>query len=207
MLKKILLVSAISTSAFVTPIAMADISDSADKSDSGFYLTAGIGTGLETDMDFNVDGTDASAKGRTTFGGGIGLGYDFDNRLRVEAGVIRSTADINSVTVAGTKYDVNESASGTGLGVSLAYDFENDSNITPFIAGSYDISWAEDADDASTSYGIDFGLSTPVSDGMELWGAIGLGISPEDTDDVDGTSVKFDGGTEWGFSTGLRIRL
>jgi hypothetical protein len=179
----------------------------ADTSDSGFYLTAGIGTGLETDIDGSINGTDFSATGRTTFAGGIGLGYDFDNRLRIESTVTRSTADVDSITVSGTKYSVDESGSGTGLSVALAYDFENDSRITPFVAGSYGISWSEDADDSSNSFGIDVGVSTPVSDDLELWGAIGVGISQDETNDVDGYSVKTDGATAWGFSTGLRIRL
>ena len=202
MLKKLCIASAISTSAFITPIAMADIY-SANSAESGFYLTAGIGTGLEHDIDGSISGTDFSATGRTTFGGGIGIGYDFDNPLRIETYVTRSTAEVDSVTVGGTKYAVDESGSGTGYSVAVAYDFENDSKITPFISGSYGISWADDADDSSNGYGIDFGLSTPMSDGMELWGSVGLSISPEETID----SVKYDGATAWGFSTGLRIRL
>ena len=42
---------------------------------------------------------------------------------------------------------------------------------------------------------------------MELWGAVGLGFSPDQTEEIGGVSVKVDGGTEWGFSTGLRIRI
>ena len=196
MLKKFLIVSVVSTSAFIAPIAMADI--------SGYYLTAGIGTGLETDIDGSINSTDFSASGRTTFAGSLGLGYDFDNRLRIEVGVTSYTADVDSVTVSGTKYDVDE-FDGPGLSVAVAYDFENDSAITPFIAGSYGVSWADDSDDSQTfnGYGIDFGLSTPVSDGMELWGSIGLDILPVETIN----SVKYDALTSWGFATGLRIRL
>jgi len=201
MLKKLLIVSAISSSAFISPVAMADTSD------SGFYLTAGIGTGLEHDIDGSIEGTDFSAKGRTTFAGGIGLGYELDSNLRVEAGLIRSTANVDSVTVEGIKYDVDDNGTGTVLSVAVAYDFENDSRITPFVAGSYGIIWEEDADDSSNSFGLDVGLSTPVSDDVELWGAIGLGISQDETNDIDGSSVKTDGTTAWGFSTGLRIRL
>jgi len=126
--------------------------------------------------------------------------------LRVEAGVLRATANVDSVTVDGIKYDVDESGTSTGLEVAVAYDFENDSKITPFIKGSIVRSWAEDVD-ASTGYGIDVGVSTPVSDGMEFWGAVGVGIATEETEDIDGYSVKTDSATEWGFSTGLRIRL
>ena len=201
MLKKILILSAISSSSLMAPIAMADTSD------SGFYLTAGVGTGLETDIDSSIDGIDFSATGRTKFSGVLGLGYDFpENNWRVEAGVIRSSSETDSMTIDGSKYDVDETSTATGLSVAVAYDFENDSKITPFIGGSIDRIWAEDVD-ASTSYGVDFGLSTPVSDDMEFWGAVGLGISTEETNDIDGSSVKTDGGTAWGFSTGLRIRL
>jgi len=197
MLKKFLILSAITSSAFISPIAMSDTYD------SGFYLTAGIGTGLETDIDGSIYGTSFSGTGRTTFSGGIGLGYELDSNLRVEAGISRATADVDSVTVGGTKYAVDESGTGTGVAIGLAYDFENDSIFTPFIGVSYGISWAEDADDSSNSYGIDVGISTPVSDDMEFWGAIGLGIAPEQTID----SVMYDRATSWGFSTGLRIRL
>ena len=201
MLKRLLITSVISSSAFISPMAMADTSD------SGLYLTAGIGKGLEYDVDGTIDGTAYSATGSTTFAGGLGLGYDFpENNWRVEAGVSRATTDVDSVTLSGTKYEVNENETSTGLSVAVAYDFENDSKITPFVEGSISRSWADDVD-ASTSYGIGVGLSTPVSDSLELWGSVGVGISEEQTDDVDGYSVKAESATAWGFSTGLRIRL
>ena len=199
-LKKHLLAAAVvSSSAFMSPIAMSDTSD------KGFYLTAGIGTGLETDVDGSVNGTDFTAKGRTTFAGGLGLGYDFDNSWRVEARLVRSTANIDEIVVGGTTYNVDDGGSGTGASIEIAYDFENDSKITPYISGSYGITWVED--NSSTGYGIDFGLSTPVSDKMEFWGAVGLGFSPDDSETISGSLVEVDGGTEWGFSTGLRIKL
>ena len=97
----------------------------------------------------------------------------------------------------------------TVLDFKLSNNF-NDSKITPYIEGSYTIAWADDADDSDDSasgYGIAFGLSTPVSDVVELWGAIGLSFSSDQTENVEGVSVNVNGGTEWGFSTGLRIRL
>ena len=42
---------------------------------------------------------------------------------------------------------------------------------------------------------------------MEFWGAVGLGFSPDDSETISGSLVEVDGGTEWGFSTGLRIKL
>ncbi len=202
MLKKLLIVSAISSSSLMSPtIAMADTSN------SGFYFTAGVGTGLETDIDGSIEGVDFSATGRTTFVGGLGLGYDFpENNWRVEAGVSRGTADIDSVTIDGIKYDVDDSGTSTGLSVGVAYDFKNDSKITPYIGGSIGRSWAEDVD-ASTGYGLAFGLSTPVSHNMELFSSVGLGFGSDQTNDVDGISVTVDGSSEWGFSTGLRIRI
>ena len=133
-LKKHLLAAAVvSSSAFMSPIAMSDTSD------KGFYLTAGIGTGLETDVDGSVDGTDFTAKGHTTFVGRIGLGYDFDNSWRVEAGFTRGTANIDELVVDGTTYNVGDNGSATGALISVAYDFENYSKITSYISGSYAI--------------------------------------------------------------------
>ena len=200
-LKKHLLAAAVvSSSAFMSPIAMSDTSD------KGFYLTAEIGTGLETDNDGTVDGRDSTSKSRTTFAGGLGLGYDFDNSWRVESGVTWATADIDEVVVGGRASNVTDNNSTTGALISVAYDFENDSKITPFIGGSYGITWVDG--DPSTAYGIDFGLSTPVSDKMEFWGAVGLGFSSGYSETIRGSLVKVDGGTAaWGFSTGLRIKL
>ena len=200
-LKKHIFAAVVTSSAFMSPIAIADTSD------SGFYLTAGIGTGLETDVDGSINGVDISATGRMTFGGGIGLGYDFDNNWRVEAGVTRSTVNFKNVVVAGNQNNLEDNVDGTGVSISAAYDFENDSKIMPYIEGSYGIAWADDVDDSASGYGIAFGLSTPVSDEVELWGAVGLSFSSDQTENVEGISVNVDGGTEWGFSTGLRIRL
>ena len=104
-------------------------------------------------------------------------------------------------------YKLRNDQSNTCDPISAAYDFENDSKITPYIEGSYVIAWADDVDDSASGYGIAFGLSTPVSDEVELWGAVGLSFSSDQTENVEGISVNVDGGTEWGFSTGLRIRL
>jgi len=200
-LKKHIFAAVVTSSAFMSPIAIADTSD------SGFYLTAGIGTGLETDVDGSINGVNISLTGRTTFGGGIGLGYDFDNNWRVEAGVQRSTVNFKNVVVAGNQNNLEDNVDGTGVSISAGYDFENDSKITPYIEGAYIIAWSDDADDSASGYGINFGLSTPVSDEVELWGAVGLSFSPDQTENVEGISVNVDGGTEWSFSTGLRIRL
>ena len=205
-LRKYLLTAAlVSSSAFMSPIATADTTATADSSDEGFYLTAGIGTGLETDVDGTLNGTAFTAKGRTTFAGGIGLGYDFDNSWRVETRVIRATANVDQVVIGGKTYNVDTNDSATGASISLEYDFENDSKITPFIGGSYGITWVDG--NSTTGYGIDFGLSTPIADKVEFWGAVGLGFSSDESETINGNSVKTDGGTEWGFSTGLRIRL
>ena len=198
-LNKRLFAVVVSSSAFISPIAIADTSD------SGFYLTAGIGTGLETDIDGSINGVNISATGRATFGGGIGLGYDFDNNWRVEAGVTRSTVNFKNVVVGGNASNIEDDVSATGVSISAAYDFENDSKITPFISGGYQVAWAEG--DFTTGYSVGFGLSTPTSDNMELWGAVNLGFSSDESENISGSLFKTDGGTEWKFQTGLRIRL
>ena len=197
MLKKILILSAISSSAFVSPIAIAE------KVDSFFYFTANVGRGIETDIDGSVSETNFSTTSRSTFGGGIGLGYHFDNNLRVESYVSSARAEVDSVTISGTEYSVDENGTGVGVVLAVAYDFENESKITPYIEGSYGISWSDNAHNPSTAYGIAFGISSPVAHFTELWGDIGFAITPEQTIN----SVSYDEATAWGFSTGLRIRI
>ena len=197
MLKKILILSAISSSAFMSPIAMAE------KVDSFFYFTTSIGRGVETDIDGSISGTSFSTTSRSTFGGGIGLGYHFDNNLRIESYVSSAKAEVDSVTVSGTEYSVDKNGTGVGVALAIAYDFEIDSKITPYIEGSYGISWSDNAHNPSTAYGIALGISTPVAHYTELWGDIGLVITPEQTI----KSVSYDEANSWGFSTGLRIRI
>ena len=197
MLRKILIVSAISSSAFMSLIAMAD------SVDSGFYFATSLGTSPETDIDGIINGTRFSTTSRSTFGGGIGLGYDFDNSVRIESYLKSAKAEIDSVKVSGTKYSVDKNGTGVGVALAIAYDFESDSKFTPYIEGSYGINWSDDAHDPSVTYGIAFGLSTPVAHFTELWGGIGLAITPKQTIN----SVSYDEATAWGFSTGLRIRI
>ena len=115
--------------------------------------------------------------------------------------------NINKAVYGGTEFELDENQSATAVSISAAYDFENDSKITPFIEGSYSIAWSDDIEGSASGYGINFGLSTPIADKVELWGAVSLGLSSEESVNIDGTLVKSDGGTEWGFLTGLRIRL
>ncbi len=197
MLKKILILSAISSSTFMSPIAIAEIVD------SGLYFTASLGRGVETDIDGSIHGTSFSTTSRSTLGGGIGIGYHFDNNLRIESYVSSAKAEVDSVTVSGAKYSVDEHGTGVGVSLAVAYDFENDSKITPYIEGSYGISWSDNAHKPSTAYGISLGLSSPVAHFTELWGDIGFAITPEQTIN----SVSYDQATAWGFSTGLRVRI
>ena len=199
MLRKIFIFSAISSSTFISPISMAI----ADSVDSGLYLTAGIARGLENDIDGSINGTDFSKKGHITDATGIGIGYELGNNWRFEAKYTKAKSDVDSVTVDETKYEIHMNGTGHGVQFAVAYDLENDSIITPYMGGSTLISWSDDVDGISTSYGVDIGISAPLFDYLELWGAISLTISPDQTN----KDISYDGAISSGFSTGLRIRL
>ena len=55
--------------------------------------------------------------------------------------------------------------------------------------------------DSTTGYGVDFGLLTPLADKVELLGVVGLSFSSDESENINGNSIKTDGGTEWGFAT------
>ena len=199
MLRKILIVSAITSSAFISPISMAV----AETVDSGLYLTAGIGKGLENDIYGSINGTNFSTTGQITEATEIGIGYELGNNWRFEAKYTKAKADVDSVTVDGTKYDIRMNGTGHGVQFAVAYDLVNNSKFIPYLGGSTLISWSEDVDGISTSYGVDIGISSPLLDYLEFWGAISLSISPDQTN----KDVSYDGAIGSGISTGLRIRL
>ena len=199
MLRKILIVSAITSSAFISPISMAV----ADTVDSGIYLTAGKGKGLENDIDGSINGINFSTTGQITDATEIGIGYELGNNWRFEAKYTKAKSDVDSVTVDGTKYDIRMNGTGHGVQFAVAYDLVNNSKFIPYLGGSTLISWSEDVDGISTSYGVDIGISSPLLDYLEFWGAISLSISPDQTN----KDVSYDGAIGSGISTGLRIRL
>jgi len=199
MFKKILIVSAITSSAFISQISIA----AADTVDSGLYLTAGKGKGFENSVHGSINGTEFSTTGQITDANEIGIGYESANNWRFEATYTKANSDVDSVTIDGTKYDIHMNGTGHGVRFAVAYDIENDSKFIPYLGGSTLISWSDDVDGISTSYGVDIGISAPFFDYLEFWGAISLSISPDQTN----KNVSYDGTIASGLSTGLRIRL
>ena len=167
---------------------------------AGPYVNLGIGTGFGTDVDGDVNGIDFDADSRTTIGGGVGLGYDFGN-IRLEGKVTRSTADVDSVTVGGVKYDVEESGSGWGIGLDLEYDFNNDSKFTPYVGVGVGTSWADDADDNVYGFSAIAGVAYAASEKIDLYGEIAYGFTPEQ--EIDG--VDYNSYGEFGATVGLRF--
>ena len=199
MFKKILIFSAITSSAFISQISIA----AADTFDSGLYLTAGIGKDFENGIHGSINGSDFSTTGQITDANEIGIGYESANNWRFEATYTKANSDVDSVTIDGTKYDIHMNGTGHGVRFAVAYDIENDSKFIPYLGGSTLISWSDDVDGISTSYGVDIGISAPFFDYLEFWGAISLSISPDQTN----KNVSYDGTIASGLSTGLRIRL
>lgn len=167
---------------------------------AGPYINLGIGTGFGTDIDGDVNGIDFDTDARTTVGGGVGLGYEFGN-IRLEGKVTLSTADVDSVTVGGVKYDVDESGYGWGIGVDLEYDFNNDSKFTPYVGVGVGTSWADDADDNAYGFSSIAGVAYAASEKIDLYGEIAYGFTPEQ--EIDG--IDYDSNGEFGATVGLRF--
>ena len=187
-LSKLFATAAVAASAVASP-AMA-----------GPYINLGIGTGFGTDIDGDVNGIDFDTDARTTVGGGVGLGYEFGN-IRLEGKVTLSTADVDSVTVGGVKYDVDEFGYGWGIGVDLEYDFNNDSKFTPYVGVGVGTSWADDADDNAYGFSSIAGVAYAASEKIDLYGEIAYGFTPEQ--EIDG--IDYDSNGEFGATVGLRF--
>ena len=186
---KIFAVAAVAASAVASP-AMA-----------GPYVNLGIGTGFGTDIDGDVNGIDFDADARTTVGGGVGLGYEFGN-IRLEGKVTLSTADVDSVTVGGVKYDVDESGYGWGIGLDLEYDFNNfSSKFTPYLGVGVGTTWADDADDNAYGFSAIAGVAYAASEKIDLYGEIAYGFTPEQ--EIDG--IDYDSNGEFGATVGIRF--
>ena len=167
---------------------------------AGPYINLGIGTGFGTDIDGDVNGIDFDTDARTTVGGGVGLGYEFGN-IRLEGKVTLSTADVDSVTVGGVKYDVDGSGYGWGIGVDLEYDFNNDSKFTPYVGVGVGTSWADDADENAYGFSSIAGVAYAASEKIDLYGEIAYGFTPEQ--EIDG--VDYNSYGEFGATVGLRF--
>ena len=114
------------------------------------------------------------------------------------------TQEIDSVTVAGNTYSFEDSETGSAISIGVAYDFENESKMTPYIGGSYILSWFDDNDDdISDSYTLDLGMSWQTNDKSETFIEVTYHISPEETID----SVKVETAYEIGYFGGLRFRF
>ena len=179
------------TAAAVSSPAMAD--------EASYYINLGIGTGFGQEVEGDINGVGFDAEGRTTFGGGIGFGVDFENNIRLESKLIHSTANIDSVTVGGRKYDVDESGSGWGSGVDLEYDFSNDTKYTPYVGVGVGFSWAED----EVAYGFSAvaGVSYEAAERIDVYAEISYGFTPEQ--EING--VDYDSSGELGAIAGVRF--
>ena len=168
---------------------------------AGPYVNIGIGTGFGTEADVEYAGIEGSVDARTSFGGGVGLGYSFDNNVRVEGKVFRTTAGADSVTVGGVKYDYDESGSAWNVGLDVEYDFSNDSKATPYVGVGIAYGWADEGDSSDVGYSAVAGVSYEVTDKNDIYAEVSYSFSPED--DVDGVDVDAYG--EFGITAGVRF--
>ena len=191
---KTLAVAALSAAAIASPVSAGE---------AGPYVTAGVGTGFNTEVSGEISGTDFDADARTTISGGIGLGYDTGENIRVELGVARSSADVDSVKISGVKYDVDESGEAWSVGTRFFYDFANDSDFTPFVGTGVSLSWGDDTDDTAYSIPVIAGVSYEATEAVDIYGQVSYSMAP--AQDIDGVDYDFNG--EFGVSMGIRFAL
>ena len=187
----------------VAALSVAAIASPASAEEAGFYVTAGVGTGFNSEISGEISGIDFDADGRTTIEGGVGLGYDTGENIRVELGVVRSSADADSVTILGNKFDVDESGEAWSVGTRFFYDFANDSEFTPFVGSGVSLSWGEDSDDTSYSIPVIAGVSYEATEAVDIYGQVSYEMSP--AQDIDGVDLDFNGA--FGVSMGIRFSL
>ncbi len=118
----------------------------------GFYATAQIGTSqqaedsapygnniaVDTDFPAAFDAGDGTA-------GGVGLGYQFNEQLRVEGRIGYHKSDFDDRKVgagsrAGEEYILNGDIKSTTLTVEGFYDFPNTSRFTPYVKAGLGVS-------------------------------------------------------------------
>ena len=191
---KTLAVAALSAAAIASPVSAGE---------AGPYVTAGVGTGFNSEISGEISGTDFEADGRTTISGGAGLGYDTGENIRVELGFVRSSADVDSVKISGSKYDVDESGEGWSVGTRFFYDFANDSDFTPFVGTGVSLSWGDDSDDTSYSIPVIAGVSYEATEAVDVYGQVSYAMSP--AQDIDGVNMDFNGA--FGVAMGIRFAL
>jgi opacity protein-like surface antigen len=192
-----------SKSLAVAALSVAAIASPASAEEAGLYITAGVGTGFNSEISGEISGTDFDADGRTTVQGGIGLGYDTGENIRVELGVSRSNADIDSVKISGVKYDVDQTGESWSVGTRFFYDFANDSEFTPFVGTGVNLSWGDDSDDRTYSIPVIAGVSYEATEAVDIFGQVSYAMAP--AQDVDGVDFDFNGA--FGVAMGIRFAL
>ena len=118
-------------------------------------------------------------------------------------GVVRSSADVDSVTISGRKFDVDESGESWSVGTRFFYDFANDSDFTPFVGTGVSLSWGDDSDDTSYSIPVMAGVSYEATEAVDIYGQVTYAMSP--AQDIDGVDMDFNGA--FGVSMGIRFAL
>ena len=171
--------------------------------EAGPYVTAGVGTGFNSEFSGDISGIDFDVDGRTTIEGGIGIGYDTGKNIRVELGVLRGQADVDSVTVSGRKYDVDESGDAWSVGTRFFYDFANDSDFTPFLGTGVFLSSEDDTDDTSYSIPVIVGVSYEATDDVDIFGQVSYSMTP--ALEIGGVDYDFNGA--FGVAMGIRFAL
>ena len=187
----------------VAALSVAAIASPASAEEAGFYVTAGVGTGFNSEISGEISGIDFDADARTTISGGAGLGYDTGENIRVELGFARSSADVDSVKISGVKYDVDESGEAWSVGTRFFYDFANDSAFTPFFGTGVSLSWDDASDDTAYSIPVMAGVSYEATEAVDIFGQVTYAMSP--AQDIDGTDFDFIGA--FGVSMGIRFAL
>ena len=187
----------------VAALSVAAIASPASAEEAGLYVTAGVGTGFNSVVNGEISGTDFDADGRTTIEGGVGLGYDTGENIRVELGVVRSSSDVDSVTISGRKFDVDESGEAWSVGTRFFYDFANDSDFTPFVGTGISLSWGDDSDDTSYSIPVIAGVSYEATEAVDIFGQVSYSMAP--AQDIDGVDMDFNGA--FGVYMGIRFAL
>ena len=189
--------------AAVAALSVAAIISPASAGEAGPYVTAGVGTGFNTEVSGEISGVEFDADGRTTLSGGIGLGFDTGENIRVELGVYRSISNVDSVKVSGSRYNVDETGEAWSVGTRFFYDFGNNSNLTPFVGTGVGIGWGDDSDAAVWSIPLMAGVSYEATEAVDIYGQVTYAMTPGQ--DVDGVDYDFNGA--FGVSMGIRLAL
>lgn len=133
----------------------------------GFYLEPKIAGSIMMGNYLNKTNLSQSSSFdlNSSFGGGMALGYDFQSYfkvpMRMEAEyLIRTTTHFNK-----DSYDVSLVAPQT-LFVNLYYDFENESNFTPYIGGGIGAAFV--GVDSNFAWNVGAGLTYDISECVAL---------------------------------------